>query len=94
MIDVFQVADVFLQHAFHKHGRDIGIIAYYGSHALGNASPTSDLDLIYIPDDGKAAALVNCFVLDGILGNMHLAVKLDELREFIARCDPLPEETV
>ncbi len=66
MVDVFQVAAVFVDHAIKAHGDAVGIIAYYGSYALGMASPTSDLDLIYIPDDGKATTLAACFVLDDI----------------------------
>lgn len=66
MVDVFQVAAVFVDHAIKAHGDEVGIIAYYGSYALGVASPTSDLDLIYIPDDGKATTLAACFILDDI----------------------------
>lgn len=66
MVDVFKVAAVFVDHAIKAHGGEIGIIAYYGSYALGMASPTSDLDLIYIPDEGKAATLAACFILDDI----------------------------
>ncbi|MFN8489648.1 MAG: nucleotidyltransferase domain-containing protein [Caldilineaceae bacterium] len=66
MVDVFKVADVFVDHAIKTHGDEVGIIAYYGSYALGMASPTSDLDLIYIPDDGKATTLAACFILDDI----------------------------
>ena len=32
------------------------LIAYYGSHARGLASPTSDIDLFYTPVEGKDAA--------------------------------------
>ena len=66
MIDVFQIADIFVTHAIKTHGDDVGIIAYYGSYALGSASPTSDLDLIFIPDEGKARSLFACFVLNDI----------------------------
>lgn len=65
-LDVFQISDTFLAHAIKTHGDEVGIIAYYGSYALGNASPTSDLDLIFIPDEGKEHSLFACFVLHGI----------------------------
>ncbi len=65
-MNVFDVAEVFVSHATERHGSDVGIIAYYGSYALGEASPTSDLDLIYIPEDGKAATLSACFLLEGV----------------------------
>lgn len=64
--DVFQIANTFVSHAIKTHGADIGIIAYYGSYALGNASASSDLDLIFIPDEGKAQSLFACFILNGI----------------------------
>ena len=66
MLDVFKLADLFVAHAVQSHGNEVGIIAYYGSYALGEATPRSDLDLIFIPDEGKASSLAACFVLDGI----------------------------
>jgi hypothetical protein len=66
MTDVFNIADILVAHALETHKDEIAIIAYYGSHAKGTASPTSDLDIFYIPDEGKASSL-NCeFILDGL----------------------------
>jgi hypothetical protein len=64
--DVFAVADQLVAHAVRRHGKDIAIIAYYGSYAKGTASATSDLDLFYIPDEGKASTLCFQFVVDGL----------------------------
>ncbi len=66
MPDVFKVADILVSHAVKAHKNDIAIIAYYGSYASGHASPTSDLDMFYIPDEGKARTLCTQFVLDGL----------------------------
>lgn len=66
MTDVFAVADILVAHALAAHPGEIAIIAYYGSYAKGLASPTSDLDIFYIPDDGRAAGLSSQFVLDGL----------------------------
>jgi len=66
MSSVFDVADVLVQHAVRKHGDEIGIIAYYGSHATGTATDRSDLDLFYTPDDiASTMDLYASFVLDG-----------------------------
>ena len=65
MTDVFKIAEILVSHAVRVHGEEIAIIAYYGSHAKGLASPTSDLDIFYIPDEGKAESLSSQFVLDG-----------------------------
>lgn len=65
-LDVFKLADIFVSHAVKTYGNEVGIIAYYGSYALGQATAVSDLDLIFIPDEGKAKSLTACFVLDGI----------------------------
>jgi hypothetical protein len=64
--DVFRIADILVAHALRAHPGEIGIIAYYGSHAKGAASPTSDLDIFYIPDEGKARSLCTQFIIDGL----------------------------
>lgn len=66
MPDVFAVADVLLAHALAAHAGEIAIVAYYGSHAKGTASDTSDLDLFYVPDEGQAGSLCSQFILDGL----------------------------
>lgn len=66
MSDVFEVAEILVSHAVRAHKGEIAIIAYYGSYATGLASPTSDLDIFYIPDDGKAGSLSSQFVFDGL----------------------------
>lgn len=66
MPNVFEIADIFVEHALRSHEGAIAIIAYYGSYAKGTASPTSDLDLFYIADAGKARTLSSQFVIDGL----------------------------
>lgn len=65
MTDPFEIAELLVAHALREHADDVAIIAYYGSHATGSASPASDLDMFYIPDDGRAQSLSSQFVLDG-----------------------------
>jgi len=64
MIDVFHVAALFVEHVRKAYADEVGIIAYYGSYARGTASPTSDLDLYYILDEGKAQDLYRSFVME------------------------------
>jgi hypothetical protein len=66
MSDVFKVAEVLRNHAMRAHKDEIAIIAYYGSYAKGQASPTSDLDIFYIPDEGKARTLSSQFIIDDL----------------------------
>lgn len=66
MPDVFKIAQTFVDHATETHPGEIAIVAYYGSYAKGTDSPTSDLDLFYIPDKGKAHSLSSQFIIDGL----------------------------
>jgi hypothetical protein len=66
MADVFKVAQILVAHTVQVHGDAVAIIACYGSRARGTASLTSDLDIFYIPDEGKAGSLSSQFVLDGL----------------------------
>jgi predicted nucleotidyltransferase len=66
MSDVFEIAEILISHAVRAHKDEVAIIAYYGSHARGLASPTSDLDIFYIPDEGKAGSLCSQFIIDGL----------------------------
>jgi hypothetical protein len=66
MADVFRIAEILVSHAVRVHGEEVAIIAYCGSYAKGTASATSDLDIYYVPDNGKAASLNSQFVLDGL----------------------------
>ena len=66
MSDVFKIAEILVSHAVRAHKDEVAIIAYYGSYAKGTASPTSDLDVYYIPDEGKAESLSSQFIIDGL----------------------------
>lgn len=63
MIDVFKIADLLISHAIRLHGDEIALVVYCGSYAHGTATPTSDLDLYYVLDDGKDESLHVTFVL-------------------------------
>jgi predicted nucleotidyltransferase len=66
MTNVFKVADILISHVRQTHGKNIALAAYYGSHAIGKATPTSDLDLYYVLDDGRTGSTIITFVLDGL----------------------------
>ncbi len=62
MPDVFAVADLLVDLVRRQAADDVALIVYYGSHATGTAGPRSDLDLYYIPDDGKGEALYRSII--------------------------------
>lgn len=66
-VDVFQVADLLIARATANYGDEIDVIGYYGSHAQGVARPTSDLDIFYIPADGKKPPVGRTFLVAGVL---------------------------
>jgi len=66
MTDVFKVAELLVDNLKQKYGDDVGIVAYYGSYATGDASVTSDLDMFYIPYEGKSVPLYRSFVFQGL----------------------------
>lgn len=66
MTDVLKIADILVSHAVREYKDDVAIIVYCGSYAKGTASSTSDLDLYYIPDEGKAGSLSSQFIIDGL----------------------------
>ncbi len=66
MHNVFDIAQILVSHAVAVHGHEIAVIAYYGSYATGTASAASDLDMFYIPDEGRAATLSSQFVFDDL----------------------------
>jgi len=52
-----------VSHAVRVHGNEIALIAYHGSYARGTATSTSDLDIYFVPDEGKAESLSTTFVI-------------------------------
>lgn len=63
---VFEVADILIAHARQVHGNDLALVAYYGSYALGEAKPTSDLDLYCVVEQGKTEFALATFILEGL----------------------------
>jgi predicted nucleotidyltransferase len=54
MSDVNEIAEILVSRAERAYGDEIAIIAIYGSRTTGTTSPTSDPDIFYVPDEGKA----------------------------------------
>jgi hypothetical protein len=67
VVDVFAVAESWVQWAVGSHGDEIDLVAYYGSYAQGVATERSDLDICYIPADGASPPVARTVLVDGIL---------------------------
>lgn len=66
MLDVFDVANVLIDHVKQAYPEEIAIIAYYGSYAQGTATARSDLDFFFIPATAKGYGASLQFIIDGI----------------------------
>jgi predicted nucleotidyltransferase len=64
VVDVFEVAELLVAHV--RNDPAVAIVTYYGSHARGNASPSSDLDILFVADDPAATTKARTFILDGL----------------------------
>jgi hypothetical protein len=66
MDDLFEIADLLVADAVAGCPGEISLIAYYGSHATGTATPKSDLDLFYVPVEGMNPDAARSFVVSGV----------------------------
>lgn len=67
MVDVFAVADLLVSKVTNCHAGEVDLVAYYGSYAQGRAGPGSDLDIFYIPVEGKDPPVGRTVLIAGVL---------------------------
>lgn len=62
--EVFEVAQLLVDHV--RNDSTVALVAYYGSHARGTATDSSDLDILFVADDPADHPKACAFVLDGL----------------------------
>jgi len=67
MTDPMDVAGFLVERTVRLFGEDVDLIAIYGSRALEQARPDSDLDIFFVPRDGRTPSVGRTFLLDGLL---------------------------
>jgi predicted nucleotidyltransferase len=67
MPDVFAVANLFVSKVVDCHVDEADLVAYYGSYSQGTAGPGSDLDIFYIPAEGKSPPVGRTVLIAGVL---------------------------
>ena len=67
MLGVLAVADLRVSEVIGCYADEVGFIAYYGSYSQGTAGPGSDLDIFYIPAEGKRPPVGRAVLIAGLL---------------------------
>jgi Nucleotidyltransferase domain len=61
------VAEVLAAHVRERCPNDVDLVAYYGSSARGTATAESDLDIFYVPAEGRDPPLAHSLLVGGRL---------------------------
>ena len=61
------VAEVLAAHVRERYPDDVDLVAYYGSWARGTATAESDIDIFYVPAEGRDPPLAQSLLVGGRL---------------------------
>lgn len=67
MPDVLRVLDLLVSKVRDLYADEVDLVAYYGSQAQGTATAGSDLDLFYVPAEGKNPPVGRTVLIEGLL---------------------------
>jgi len=83
-----QMLDALVSTIEKHHRESVALAVVYGSYVTGQTSPTSDLDIVAIGKDERAAEMQRTFIFEGV-GYDFWCMPMDRMQRIVAEFGPL-----